>query len=83
MYGHVNPPRHRPLGRRKMISEAAKKALLEYHGHSPFLYLDELVRYLEEEWDMVGTAEKVPHKAIIHVGPGGVLPRLINQNKDY
>ena len=51
MYGHINPSRC-PLGGPKKVHSAARKALLEYHSQSPFMYLDELARYLEEEWDI-------------------------------
>lgn len=53
MYGDTAaPPTYHKKGRPFRVHEAAKQALLEYHQTYPYLYLDELVRYLEEEWDI-------------------------------
>ena len=59
MYGHINPPRHCPFGKDRKIHDAAKEALLNYTAEYLFLYQDELVRFLEEEWDIQTTKTTV------------------------
>lgn len=39
-------------GRKKAIHQAAKEGLLEYQATRPWLYQDELVEYLKQEWDI-------------------------------
>lgn len=52
MYGDTTVPRHLyHLGRSRSISPAALDALLDYQHQKPWLYQEELARYLEEEWD--------------------------------
>ena len=52
IYGQTTVPRRLfTPGRRPAISPAALDGLLEYQREKPWLYQQELVRYLEEEWE--------------------------------
>lgn len=52
IYGGTTVPRDLyQLGRSRSISPAALDALLDYQHQKPWLYQEELARYLAEEWD--------------------------------
>lgn len=53
LYGDTVVPRTIcTRGRGRKLSPAAKEALLEYQRQKPWLYMDELARFLKEEWDI-------------------------------
>ncbi len=52
IHGSLNRPPHLCLrtGRRRRIHTAAVESLLEYIKQNPWVYQDEMVIFLEEEW---------------------------------
>ena len=53
LYGDTVIPRSiQTTGRPRGLSPAALEALLEYQRQKPWLYQDELARYLREEWEI-------------------------------
>ena len=55
IYGEPVIPRHLYVptqGPRRRLSPAAREALLNYHAEKPWLYQDELITFLSEEWDI-------------------------------
>ena len=52
-HGYPNPPHPLPCGRPRAIHAAAKNGVLEYVHQHPWIYQDELAKYLKEEWDIV------------------------------
>ena len=50
MYGSTHLPRTDGRGRPRLVTTAAKKALLEYQRRKPWAYQDELAIFLKEEW---------------------------------
>ena len=53
IYGDtVIPRRYYSLGRSKSITPTALNAMLKYQRQHPYLYQDELARYLREEWEI-------------------------------
>jgi Arginine repressor, DNA binding domain len=52
MYGSLNRPAHLRLrtGRRRRIHAAAVQSLLEYIKQNPWVYQNEMVLFLDEEW---------------------------------
>ena len=51
-YGSLQHPHARRRGRPGNITVAAKDGLQEHLLNCPWLYQDEMVAYLEEEWDI-------------------------------
>ena len=54
MYGDTLRPAHlrQPLGPREKLSPNAKQALIDYQLKYPWLFHDELRRFIEEEWSV-------------------------------
>jgi transposase len=52
MYRAIDRPAHLhlPTGRPRQIHSAVVESLLEYKRQNPWVYQDEMVIFLEEEW---------------------------------
>ena len=52
MYNSLDIRRPLPTGRPRRIHTVARESLFEYQRQHPWTYQDELVTFLEEEWDI-------------------------------
>ena len=60
VYGQTTVPRHlRSPGPKRSLSPVALDALLEYQRQKPWLFQNELARYLEEEWEICVTRSTI------------------------
>ena len=50
MYSTLNAPYRLPIGRPKALHSAAVESLLLCHRRYPYLYHDELIHFMDEEW---------------------------------